>query len=157
MQAEAALGRFRAFLAERGLRLTRQREEVLRYCWSTHEHFTADEVWAWVRSRDRRVSRATVYRTLALLVEGGFLEKLERGRDEALYEHVLGHRHHDHMICLDCGRILEFRNDEIERLQEEVARRHRFRMLRHQLRLEGYCSRCARRHGGPEAAEASSS
>ncbi len=150
MQAEAALGRFRSFLAERGLRLTRQREEVLRYCWSTHEHFTADEVWAWVRSRDRRVSRATVYRTLALLVEGGFLEKLERGRDEALYEHVLGHRHHDHMICLDCGRILEFRNDEIERLQEEVARRKGFVLESHNLRLFGRCPSCARRRGKAE-------
>lgn len=142
MRPEAALRRFEAFLREKRLRMTDQRRAILLLAWETHEHFTADDMFAWVRDRDASASRATVYRTLALLVEGGFIDTLRDGRGQTLYEHILGHAHHDHMVCMSCGRILEFRNDEIERLQEEVAAQKGFTILRHTLRLEGTCARC---------------
>jgi Fe2+ or Zn2+ uptake regulation protein len=91
-----------------------------------------------------KVSRATVYRTLSLLVEGGFLESLDTGRGELHYEHVLGHAHHDHMVCLGCGRIEEFVDERIEKLQQEAARAKGFEMVDHDLKLIGYCRACAR-------------
>lgn len=142
MRAAAALKRFESFLREKNLRMTEQRKAILLLAWDTHDHFSADEIYAWVRDQDASASRATVYRTLALLVEGGFLSSLQDARGMTLYEHILGHSHHDHMVCLGCGRILEFRNESIERLQEEVAAAHRFHMVRHELRLEGYCASC---------------
>ena len=151
MRPEAALKRFEAFLREKKLRMTGQRRAILLLAWETHEHFTADDMFAWVRDRDASASRATVYRTLALLVEGGFLDTLRDGRGQTLYEHILGHAHHDHMVCMTCGRIIEFRNDEIERLQEAVAAQKGFTIQRHTLRLEGTCARC--RNAGAQADE----
>lgn len=150
MKPEKALQRFEQFLRTRELRMTDQRREILLLAWGTHEHFTADAMVEWARARDASVSRATVYRTLSLLVEGGFLATIERGHGQTLYEHILGHSHHDHMVCVTCGRILEFRSEEIERLQDEVAARHHFRLLRHTLRLEGECSRCVTQPAQPE-------
>lgn len=142
MKPESALNRFEEFLRKKELRVTEQRREVLLLAWSTHDHFTAEEMYAWVRERGGRASRATVYRTLGLLVEGGFLSALERGQGQILYEHILGHQHHDHMICLGCEKIIEFRNVEIERLQEEECERHGFHMVSHALTLQGYCGAC---------------
>lgn len=153
MQPAQALRRFEQFLKGRSLRMTKQRRAILELAWGTHEHFGAEEMFAWASARDASVSRATVYRTLGLLVEGGFLATLDRGHGQTLYEHILGHRHHDHMVCLGCGKILEFLCEEIERLQEETAARHHFHVTRHTLRLEGYCARCR----GQDAAAGASS
>lgn len=150
MRAVQALKRFEDFLREKRLRMTSQRKAILMLAWDTHEHFSADEVLGWVREQDAAASRATVYRTLALLVEGGFLASLTDARGMTLYEHILGHSHHDHMVCLDCGRIIEFRNAVIEAQQEEVARKHRFTLVRHELRLEGYCGTCRPNDAGGE-------
>ncbi|RMH01764.1 MAG: transcriptional repressor [Planctomycetota bacterium] len=142
MKAEEALARFETFLRRKGLRVTVPRREILTETWATHDHFSAEELYARLRGKGSRASRATVYRTLALLVEGGFLGALDGGRGQMLYEHILGHSHHDHMICLACGRIIEFRCAEIEDLQDQIARRHRFRLVGHTLTLEGYCPAC---------------
>ena len=142
MRPQAALRRLERFLAEKKLRLTRQRKEILELAWSTHDHFSADEMAEWTRKTDSRPSRATVYRTLRLLVEGGFLSAVDRGRSGVLYEHILGHSHHDHMVCLSCGRIIEFRCQEIEDLQEREAAKHHFRLEHHTLLLEGSCTVC---------------
>ncbi len=150
MNRDSALSRFEKYLRQRGLRVTDQRRLILDLAWSTHEHFSAEDLYAWARKRDARASRATVYRTLALLVEGGFLAPLDGGKGQMLYEHILGHHHHDHMICLLCGRILEFRSPEIERFQEEEARRRGFQVVGHTLTLEGYCARCQRQGRGSE-------
>ena len=110
---------FERFLRKRSLKLTSQRVRIFERVFSTHEHLSAEKLVKWL-SEDGGVgvSRATVYRTLSLLVEGGFLESLDAGGGELLYEHVLGHRHHDHMVCVDCGRIEEFVDPRIEELQE---------------------------------------
>ncbi len=151
MKPEKALKRFEEFLRTRALRMTSQRREILLLAWGTHEHFTAEEMYAWVRARDASVSRATVYRTLSLLVEGGFLATIDRGHGQTLYEHILGHSHHDHMLCLGCGKIIEFRCEEIERRQREIAARQHFRIDRHTLRLEGRCARCIAAESAPPA------
>lgn len=142
MKPEAALKRFEAFLRKKKLRMTQPRREILLQSWSTHSHFTAEEMYLWVHEKDAGASRATVYRTLNLLVEGGFLASMNNGMGTQLFEHILGHSHHDHMICRGCERVIEFRSEEIERLQEELAERNNFELLHHVLRLEGYCSKC---------------
>lgn len=142
MKAEAALNRFEVFLRRKGLRVTDQRREILQAAWATHDHFSADELYHWLREKGSKASRATVYRSLALMVEGGFLSGLDGGKGQMLYEHFLGHSHHDHMICLKCGRIIEFRCEEIEKMQHEMAAKHRFALLNHTLTLEGYCAAC---------------
>jgi len=139
---------FERFLSTRSLKLTSQRRRIFERVFSTHEHFSADRLYAWLKEEEGPgVSRATVYRTLGLLVEGGFLESLDAGQGELLYEHVLGHRHHDHLVCVDCGRIEEFTDERIEALQQEAAERKGFTLLYHNLRLFGRCSSCAKKRG----------
>ncbi len=140
---------FEQFLKRRSLKLTPQRDRIFQRAFSTHEHFSAETLYGWLKESDGpRVSRATVYRTLSLLVAGGFLESLDTGSGELLYEHVLGHRHHDHLVCLDCGRIQEFYDPDIERLQSAVAAKKGFHLTHHNLRLFGTCAACSRRAGG---------
>jgi len=148
LKHETIRSAFEAFLRQQTLKLTPQRRQIFERAFATHDHFSADKLYGWLKGEDGpSVSRATVYRTLALLVEGGFLESLDAGQGELLYEHVLGHRHHDHIVCVDCGRIEEFYDEEIERLQEEAASRKGFKLVRHNLRLFGTCSACTRKHG----------
>ena len=137
---------FERFLRTRSLKLTPQRERIFERVFSTHEHFSAETLYGWLRAAaGPAVSRATVYRTLGLLVEGGFLESLDAGSGELLYEHVLGHRHHDHLMCIDCGRIEEFSDERIEALQKEAAQRKGFALLYHNLRLFGTCAACTKK------------
>lgn len=142
MKPDAALKRFEVFLKGKQLRMTRPRREILLAAWRTHAHFTAEEMYEWVQGKEARASRATVYRTLNLLVEGEFLSSMNNGQGTQLYEHILGHDHHDHMICRGCARVLEFHSEEIERIQEEIAAENDFQLVHHVLRLEGYCPRC---------------
>ena len=139
--------RFERFLRSRNLRLTKQRAAIVAAIYATHRHVTADELFEMLQRRPHtarmRISRATVYRTLSLLTEGGFVQALDLGRDTGtLYEHTLGHKHHDHMICLDCGKIIEFENPQIEALQESVAERFGFRLSSHKMELYGTCRDC---------------
>ena len=137
---------FEHYLKERELKFTAQRQRIFDRAFETHDHFSAETLYGWLAEEDGpRVSRATVYRTLALLVEGGFLESLDVGSGELVYEHVAGHKHHDHMVCVSCGRIEEFHDKEIERLQIENARSKGFVMVDHDLRLFGYCRVCVRK------------
>lgn len=139
------LERFETFLHGKGLRLTAQRAEVLRCIYRTHRHVTAEELFEMLRKKgERQISRATVYRTLSLLEEGGFVEALSVGRDEGLrYEHTLGHDHHDHMVCDECGKIIEFHSEAIEAQQEAVAAEHGFTIRSHRLNIHGTCAACA--------------
>lgn len=144
MKHETIRRNFEDYLKECNLRLTPQRSLIFEKAFETHEHFTAENFLDWLKGEGHEVSRATLYRTLGLLVEGGFLEALDVGSGEALYEHVLGHRHHDHLICTECGRIEEFHDAEIERRQEEIAKARGFTMTSHDLRLMGVCAKCQR-------------
>ena len=153
MEHEAIRQRFDDYLRTRSLKLTQQRELIFERAFATHEHFTAETLHRWMTEGEegranKNVSRATVYRTLSLLVEGGFIGSIDSGRGELLYEHLLGHEHHDHLVCTECGKIEEFRNEEIERLQDEVAKAHGFTLESHSLRLEGQCGACSMKPAG---------
>lgn len=137
---------FAAYLEGQGLKFTPQRQRIFDRAFRTHDHFSAETLFAWLSADPGpRVSRATVYRTLALLVEGGFMESLDVGKGELVYEHIAGHKHHDHMVCVSCGRIEEFSDSEIERLQLAAAQQKGFVMVDHDLRLFGYCRVCVKK------------
>lgn len=133
-----------AHLQKSGFRWTNQRSLIVRTALATHDHFTAEQLLERCRRVDPKVSRATVYRTLTVLEEAGFVEGLDTGDGGRRFEHVLGHEHHDHMVCLHCGAIVEFRDDELERRQAAAAKRHGFQIERHSLRIYGRCRDCQR-------------
>jgi Fur family ferric uptake transcriptional regulator len=136
--------RFEEFLRTESLKMTPQRRRIFEKAFEVHDHFSVERMYEWLKAEDGpAVSRATVYRTLEVLERGGFIEAVETGRGEVVYEHVLGHEHHDHMICVMCKRIEEFQDEEIEALQRKNAERLGFVMTGHMLRLSGICGDCA--------------
>ncbi|HIE08859.1 MAG TPA: transcriptional repressor [Armatimonadetes bacterium] len=137
---EKALRRLRVALRERGMRLTQAREKVLEEIFESGGHLDAEELVA--KLKRRGVSRATVYRTLRLLEELGLVRRVIYGERHSHFERVIAREHHDHLICVRCGRIVEFENPRIERLQEEVAKEHGFEIVGHTLEIRGVCPAC---------------
>jgi Fur family ferric uptake transcriptional regulator len=141
---------FEEFLRSRDLRLTRQRLEILKAIYRTHKHVSAEDLYELLKEDGSasalRISRATVYRTLGLLAEGGFVQALDLGRDRGtLYEHTMGHEHHDHMICMECGKIAEFHDERLEEVQARAVESHGFEATSHRLNVFGTCSRCQKK------------
>ena len=145
MKQETIVKRFELYLRSHSLKLTPQRRRIFDRAFQTHEHFSAEQIYRWLSTEPGpRVSRATVYRTLALLLGGHFVEALDTGSGELMYEHVVGHTHHDHMLCKGCGKIEEFHDERIEELQIEACRKKGFTLVSHDHRLIGFCRTCAR-------------
>lgn len=136
--------KFREFLEIRGEKLTAPRKLLIHHIFSTHKHFDADELVADLHRLSSNVSRATVYRTLRLLVESGLLREF-RLANRAVYEHDFGYPSHDHIHCTQCDAIVEFRNEEIRRIRDQVAADQGFRAEAHRFVIEGICQDCQRK------------
>jgi Fur family ferric uptake transcriptional regulator len=133
---------FERYLHSRGLKFTVQRRLILRRVFALHDHFEADDLATNFRLEGKKLSRATVYRTLPLLVQCGLIREVQFGENHAHYEHTMGHKHHDHLICIKCGQVVEFYDESIEQLQEDVCTRHGFQTEFHNLEIKGYCNQC---------------
>ncbi|GMU19980.1 MAG: transcriptional repressor [Phycisphaerae bacterium] len=133
---------FREYLRDRGLKYTRERETLLRAVLGNDEHFEAEQLLISLRQSGKRVAKATIYRTLPLLVSCGIIKQVQFGDSLARYEHTFGQDPHDHMICRRCRRIIEFDSAEVVRLRAEVAARYQFHPLSHRLQITGLCSDC---------------
>ena len=133
---------FSEFLQKKQLKFTSQRRTILRRA-LRDGHFSAEMLLDFSKKEDPTISKATVYRTLALLKESKILEEQDFGDGKKLYERAQGRKHHDHFVCIKCGRIIEFENEPIERLQDSEARKHRFKIVYHSLKLFGFCRSCA--------------
>ena len=135
-------------MSKRGLRSTSQRRLILDRLFEIGEHFTADDLIADVREVDASVGSATVYRTLRMLVESGLLHEHHFADNEGTrFELKRSDEHHDHIICLECGKIREFEEPLIEQLQERVAEQLGFTLESHTHQLYGYCAECSRAQG----------
>jgi Fur family ferric uptake transcriptional regulator len=143
-EAGAAFATLGEYIAENGLKRSRQRDRIVETFLAMGGHVSVEELVARVRRIDPRISVATVYRTMKLLAESGVALPRQFGGGQTRYEAATGKRHHDHLICTVCGEIVEFANERIESLQELVARRHGFEVESHKLELYGRCARCRR-------------
>jgi len=126
------------YLYENGLRMTRQRQLIAEAFFSTRGHPNIDELYESIRKEDPSVGQATVYRTLKLLVDSGLASQSRFGDGTTRYESAR-REHHDHLICTDCGKIVEFRNDTIEQLQDRTARELGFEMTDHEMVIHARC------------------
>lgn len=135
--------RFREYLASRPTpqRFTDQQRELVGHIFARHKHFEAEELVDDLKGAGRQVSRATVYRTLGKLVEAGLLRKIEIG-SRTVYDHDYGYPQHEHLVCDQCGAMIEFQHPAIEAALREVAAEHRFRADGHTLVVRGTCSDC---------------
>ena len=147
----AAIAKFADFLQQQGLKLTSEREALVREIFSIHYHFEADELLFKMKQNNTKISRATVYRTLELLVMSGLVRRVHLGEDHYHYEHVSGNSHHDHLICTTCGAVIEFHDEELEQRQREICERKKFTPTFHNLQILGLCDACRRRGEQPDA------
>lgn len=132
--------RLDAFLDDRGMRRTKQRDVIIRAALTTHEHFTADELWEMARKIDRTTSRATLYRTLSMLVEAKLLKELDLGRDQTVYDpNFIDSPNHNHLICMDCQKVVEFDDLHISLLEDCITRRLGFTPSNKSVRIEATC------------------
>lgn len=134
---------FLDFLERRGARATRERMVLFEEIFDHHGHIDAEELLAGLGRRGAKISRATVYRNLDLLVECGLVHRHRLGRNRFLYEHVHRGQRHDHLVCTECGRVAEFVSPGIEALQAEICRAHGFDPAVHTLQISSRCRECA--------------
>ena len=136
---------FNKFINEKGLRHSRQRENILNVFLGIEQHVSIDELWLAVKKIHPSVGYATVYRTLKLLCKSGLCTEIRFEDGSTRYEHLYKHQHHDHLICTRCGRLVEVMNNEIEKLQEQLMKRYGFLPQYHRLNLYGICHECRKK------------
>jgi Fur family transcriptional regulator, ferric uptake regulator len=146
---EREITRFQDFLSRQGQKLTQERTSLVREIFATHYHFEADELLFKMKQKSVKISRATVYRTLELLVKSGLVRRVHLGEEHYHYEHVRGDSHHDHLVCTACGSVIEFNDPELEQRQLDICARKKFTPTFHNLQILGVCDSCHRKGEQP--------
>ena len=140
------LDKFKTLLKENSLKFTKQRELILKFLYDHDEHFTPEDIYVLLKKEypDINIGIATVYRTLTLLENEGIASSISFGAQGKKYELGLK-KHHDHLICTECGEIIEFFDETIEARQEEIAKKFNFKMQDHSMKIIGICEKCQER------------
>ncbi len=137
---------FQEYLGKQGLKLTRQREEILLCLMSAERHLGVEELYSLLKKKDPTIGRATIFRTVKLLQECGLVAEVgSHHNGGGKFELKADRPHHDHMICVECGRITEFQSPMMERFQDEAIRRHGFTALWHRHEIFGRCRNCPKK------------
>jgi Fur family ferric uptake transcriptional regulator len=150
------LEEFRRYLRERGLPVTTQREQVAEAVLESRGHLSVEDIEQRLRERGLHIGKATVYRTLDILARSGMITERDFGEGFRRYERVPGHPHHEHLICIRCGKVIEFTNDRLERLKALVAEEYGFQHHHHRLDIYGVCRECQLKDGVAPSSPSSS-
>lgn len=134
---------FGRYLREQGLPVTQQRESVAEVVFASDEHLSVDDIERRLREEGDRIGKATIYRTLDLLVKSRLVAEHDFGEGFKRYEHRLSRQpEHEHLICLECGGVTEFKSREVEDIKSHAHDHHGFRPVRHRLEIYGLCASC---------------
>ena len=133
---------FQEYLKSKSLKQTSHRKFILEIFLAGEGHRSVEEIYRRVREEDSRIGYTTVYRTMKLLGDAGLARELDLADGLTRYEHLYNHKHHDHLVCTECGTSIEFFNEEIEKMQDAASTRLGFKVLDHKLQIYGLCSDC---------------
>ncbi|WP_333784523.1 Fur family transcriptional regulator [Thermocrinis sp.] len=134
---------FERFLKSKGNKITKSRFDIIDMIASYGTHFEIEDLVRWISSQNKNIaSRSTIYRTVKLLQDFGVVREVIKLNNRTIYEFVVGKQHHEHLICINCGKIIEFYKQEIETLQDQVCEEHGFTPVNHRLEIFGICSEC---------------
>ncbi|WP_024787730.1 MULTISPECIES: Fur family transcriptional regulator [unclassified Lebetimonas] len=138
------LDEFKNILKKAGLKFTKQREIIFSTLYKNPNHLTAEDLYLVIKKQypELNIGIATVYRTLAMLEENSLISSIHCNNGKKF---EIAKSHHDHLICTSCGKIVEFHNDEIEKLQEKIAKENGFKLTNHILQLYGLCEECQKK------------
>jgi Fur family ferric uptake transcriptional regulator len=134
---------FLEYLEQKKLKLTPHRELILETFLRNEGHRSVEDIYRVVREEDPRIGYTTVYRTMKILTDCGLAREIDLADGITRYEHLYNHEHHDHMICMQCGKSIEFYNAEIEALQDAASEQLGFKVFDHKLQIFGLCSDCS--------------
>ncbi|RJR34245.1 MAG: transcriptional repressor [Desulfobacteraceae bacterium] len=140
--SETFIPKFYGFLKERGLKWTPERKKVFEEAFRIQGHFEAEDLAYRLRKKGSRVSKATVYRTLPILVKAGLIKEAIHGEKRLCYECVREGERHDHLICIKCGEIVEFKNSSLRKIEEEICKENQFEPQKVLIEIFGYCKKC---------------
>lgn len=139
--------KFKLKLAENNYKLTKQRELILETILEKENwHFTAEELFSEVKSKDKDIGMATIYRTLELMQKLEIVHVLDFNDDSRKYELYIKEAHHHHLICKGCGKLIEFSDQDIDYFEAELENKYDFEITEHKLRFYGYCNQCKERN-----------
>jgi len=138
--------KFKEYIFSKGLKFTPERKSILQRVFACHQHFDTETLYEKLRQKGGNISRATIYRTLPLLVESGLIRETVRSKEKANYEHIYGHEHHGHMLCVKCGKVIEFRDNRMEKLQDAICKKYDFELKDQRISIKGYCKKCKSCH-----------
>ncbi len=133
---------FEDYLKKHNLKLTRPRHVILAAVFANHSHFDVDALYDQIHQKYTDVSRATIYRTMPLLIEAGLIKRSLRSQARDHYEHIFGHKHHLHLICNKCGSIIEAESAAVEALLQNLAKRYNFTITECNIGARGLCEKC---------------
>ncbi|MFH1542519.1 MAG: Fur family transcriptional regulator [bacterium] len=139
------LSHFKALIKKKGMRYTKQREAVLKMFLDREGHVCADELYYALRRKYRHIGRATVYRTVKLLKQAKLAYQVNFTDRRRRFEHAFEHPHHDHFICQECGKVIEFFDRELEKRQELICKKFGFSGEDHEMKIFGLCKKCQRK------------
>lgn len=135
---------FNDYLKSQKLKFTSQRQEILKAFLTTEKHVTTEELYNIVKRKTPDIGHATVFRTLKLMCEADLARKVDFDEKVVRFEHKLGHPHHDHLVCRECGRCIEAVDPEIEKLQKRLAKKFLFKPTSHKMEIFGICKDCTK-------------
>lgn len=138
---------FQDYIRQRELRRTPERELILQEIFAIHGHFDVDSLYVLLKQKGLKISKASIYRTLPLLIDCGLVREVDFSQGHWHYEHIYGHSHHNHLRCLGCGEVLEFENSDLTLLEKQLAQQYGYRIKGHHLQVQGYCSTCQKEPG----------
>lgn len=141
----ALLERFRRYLRDHSLPVTSQREAVAETVFFGDAHLSVGDIERALRARGVRIGKATVYRTLDVLLQAGLIQEHEFGEGFKRYEPLAAECQHEHLICISCGKVVEFSSERLERMKALIAEEYGFRPHHHRLEIYGVCGECQRR------------
>ena len=130
------------YLLQNSIRHSKQRERILEKFLLTEGHSTIQELFEIMKKEDKNIGIATVYRAMKIFCDAGLAEEIDIGDGNKRYEHKYNHTHHDHLICIECGKLIEFTNTEIENIQNEICNKFKFKAISHKLQINGICVEC---------------
>lgn len=139
---ESPQEKFQEYLRSKGLKFTPERQAILNEIFALHRHFDVEFLYDILKKRGERISLATIYRLIPHLLESGMIRQATRLDGHVTYEHIFGHKPHHHLVCVKCGQIVEFRDERIERLMDEVCKKYDFMPIDQRLGVRGICSAC---------------
>jgi Fur family ferric uptake transcriptional regulator len=145
VDGQLLLEMFRRYLRDHNLPVTHQREAVASVVFFADAHVSVADIEQRLRDRSVAVGKATIYRTLELLATAGLVREHDFGEGFKRYEPLVAQGHHEHLICLSCGRVVEFSSERLERMKALIAEEHGFRHHHHRLEIYGTCKECQQR------------